>query len=677
MFTVIICDRTVINDCTNKYKIHFKPLIDNKEIAFCAWYPEGKTLEEAVPELNGIIKPYKEWRAVVINDRHVIAENLLYKPNPFDYVDTESYPVRLSNEQDVLRYREYVKRTANEAVENPIMRLSIWLNGYTAKIRPTVPGEEIICKYAPFSLEYNELLKKENISVVDLETSYARAYRFDTVNSKFNVEGELFCPPQNVIAIAERAQNIELIEAAAAWRDHKEYEYSKFAEDNLYSSKLRCLVYQIPRKNGKIRELDYFKFLSTLLVFSSNDVSPDLLRPERVYELITELDTNKLKKSCNNYIYKLNETLHRINTLRSNKKYSENRKMDDSYVRKEFESDVSIPVKLKKEYAKGNLMCEYKEIGLSKDCPENEEFYWDQQHLAIRKCFVRFLRQPHRSIKSAVQDDFYNECSINDLRAKKLTEFQTEDVVYRLQEEEQNMVETSTSKIFDKKRYDEMLDEADKNIKRGISQRMTKKKTVYLSILLLLLSFFGFIPLLISEFNNLGTGTVSLLLIGVTLGVICVGMIGVLLMLRRQLINRFKHFNYVMSGIYDEIVGSMKSFSVYLSHACNVMREFSVLDIINSKVDVYSNIYKKHEIEIYRCIESVMNLFPEYIDKSYKPEYEVEPFYFDFNLAKSYEYDMEYDSFFNSIDFLNKGNEIMIPIDYIKCIKLKREEFYD
>ena len=29
------------------------------------------------------------------------------------------------------------------------------------------------------------------------------------------------------------------------------------------------------------------------------------------------------------------------------------------------------------------------------------------------------------------------------------------------------------------------------------------------------------------------------------------------------------------------------------------------------------------------------------------------------------------------IDFLNKGNEIMIPIDYIKCIKLKREEFYD
>ena len=677
MFTVIICEKSIIEDCTSKYKIHFKPLLDNKEIAFCSWYPEATTFEETVPELNELIKSKQDWRAVVVHDRHVISDDLIYKPNPFDFVGTEKYPMNLTNKAGVKKYREYVARTSKKAIENPLMKLSVWLNGYTSRLRPNVVAEDIITKVEPFSDEYNEVLKKEEISVVDLETSLARAYRFDVVNSKFLIDGELFCPPKTVIVISERAKDIGLIEAEAAWRDHKEYDYSKYAEDNLYSSKMRSLVYQIPRIKGKIRELDYFKFLSTLLIFSGNDVSYDMFKPGRVYELSSEIDNEKVKKLCNDYLYKLKETLRKISVLRSRRRLNESKKIDDSVAKRDYESDVTVPVRIPEGYNKDSLMCEYREIGLSKDCPGDENKYWKDQHTDIRKHFIRFLRQPHRSIKNAVEYDFVQSNSIDDLRAKQLTEFQLEDVVYKLQEEEQNMVETSTSKIFDKKKYNDMLDEADREVKRTIAQRMTRKKTICIGVLFLVLSVFGFIPLLISEFNNLGTVAMSFVLIAVTIGIICVGMFICLFVLRNKLINRFKHFNYVMSGIYDEILGSMHTFSVYLSHACNVMREFSVINTINSKVDVYSNIYKKHEIEIDRCIKDIIGLFPEYIEENYSPEEPIEAYDFDFEQPCSYNYEFPYSVVLNDIEFLHKGTTVAVPVDYIKCITLKREELYD
>lgn len=677
MFTVIICEKSIIDDCTSKYKIHFTPLLNNKEIAFCSWYPEATTLEEAVPELNELIKSRQDWRAVVVHDRHVIADDLIYKPNPFDFVGTEKYPMHLTNREGILRYREYINRTSQKAVENPLMRLSVWLNGYTTRLRPDVVAEDIITDVEPFSEEYNEVLRKEEISVVDLETSLARAYRFDVVNSKFLIDGELFCPPKVVIAISERAKNIELIEAEAAWRDHKEYDYSKYAEDNLYSSKMRCLVYQIPRIKGNIRELDYFKFLSTLLIFSENDVSYDMFKLGRVYELSSEIDNEKVKKLCNDYLYKLKETLKKISILRRRRKLTESRKVDDSVAKKDYESDVTVPVRMPEGYNKDSLMCQYREIGFSTDCPGSESIYWKNQHTDIRKHFVRFLRQPHRSIKNAVEHEFVQTNSIDDYRAKQLTEFQLEDIVFRLQEEEQNMVETSTSKIFDKKKYNEMLDEADREVKREIAQRMTQKKTICLGAILLVLSVFGFVPLVISEFNNLGTGAMSFALLLITLGVICAGMFSSLFMLRNKLINRFRHFNHVMGGIYDEILGSMDTFSVYLSHACNVMREFSIIDIINSKIDVYSNIYRKHEIEIDRCMKNVIRLFPEYIEENYTPKEAIDAYDFDFDQPCSYNYEIPYSTVTNDVEFLHKGSKVAVPVDYIKCITLKREELYD
>lgn len=677
MFTVIICDKSVIKDCTNKYKIHFKPLLENKDLVFCQWNRSATTFEDAVPTLNELIKSKKDWRAVVVNDHHIMDENVLFKPNPFDYVGTKKIPNEFDTKEDIINFRNYVDSSAKLALENPLMKLSLWLNGYSSVLRPYVVSEEEMYKSEPFSDEYNKILSREKVSIMDFETSVARAHRFDVIKENFIIDGEMFNPPKQVIAISERAIDIDLIEAETVWHNYREQEYSTFAEDNLYSSKIRFLTFQIQRKKGKIHELDYFKFLTTLLVFSGNDISFDLFRPGRVYKLSSDLDDEKVKQVCNNYIYKLKKTLNKITFLRERRKRLDSIALSNKEVREEFEDGITVPVKMIDGYEQDSLMCEYNKIGLSNECPINEKSYWENQFTELKKHFGRFLRQPHRSIKNAVDVDFVGLNTLNDERAKKLTEFQRDDIVFTLQEEEQSMVETITSKVFDKKHYDEMLDEADKVVKRGIKHRMTKKKTLILGTLFLLVSLIGFIPLIISEFNSLGTGAFSLLLIAISLGVLSAIMFICLFVLKKRLVNRFKHFNYVMSGIYSEVISSLDRFSEYLSHTCNVMRKFSVLNTLNNKVNYKQNIYTKHEIEIKRCINSISQLFPEYIDEEYISEDTVEAYSYDFEQDISYEYFIPYKTVFSTIQFLNKGTTVDVPIDYIKSIDVRREEFYD
>ena len=143
MFTVIICHKSVIKDFTNKYKIHLKPFLDNDNYVFCAWNPQGETLEEAVPELQKIVRVKKAWRAIVVADNHTKVLDI-YKENPFDYVDSKRIPKRLDSAEQITEYREYVRNATEKALSNPLMKLSVWLGGSAVRIRPESPGKDIL-----------------------------------------------------------------------------------------------------------------------------------------------------------------------------------------------------------------------------------------------------------------------------------------------------------------------------------------------------------------------------------------------------------------------------------------------------------------------------------------------------------------------------------------------------
>jgi len=68
LFTVLIAEKEHIDAIKEKNKLFFEPFLENKELAFCCWNPEGQCLDDAVPGLRDTVGRQKKWRAVIINN---------------------------------------------------------------------------------------------------------------------------------------------------------------------------------------------------------------------------------------------------------------------------------------------------------------------------------------------------------------------------------------------------------------------------------------------------------------------------------------------------------------------------------------------------------------------------------------------------------------------------------
>lgn len=680
MFTVVMCNEHIIKDCHHKYHIYLKPFLNEDNFAFCAWNTEADTLDEALPRLKEIIQHKREWQAIVVNDSSTWGFDGVNKRNPFDFVGSKKHNYQFSSFEQINDFRTSENELLNKALHNPLTKLAIWLCGSPINTPPVLCYEKAIetIENADNGEMYFKLLDELQLKPSDVEIDWSRNLKFKRLSENFELRGELFNPPKSVITIAERAKNVDVELAKLAWSDHTEFDYSQFYVDNLYPEKLRYIVFDISYIKGCKNENLYFNFLTSIMLLATYGCPNGVLRSNRVYKLDMRIDTDCVRDLCNAYNSKLYSTLARIDEISSNIKEKERQPIDKYTAEEYFESDVTVPIEVVTKESRDNLKAKFNEIGLSKDCPGDEYEYWDNQYHTINKYFIRFLREPRRAVKTATKEDFRAMNRIEDERVLRLSEYQKEDVVYVLEEEERNMVATSTTQLFNTAQYNEKMREANKEIRRGISQRMTKEKTLFVGLFAVLTYLVGFLPLLFGNLNTTKSFLFSLIVTGVVLGVfLAIGFI-YLFVLRHKLINRFKHFNFVMSGILGEIDNGVNAFSRYLSHACNVMREFSVLNYSESSYKKKQHILMNHKRIISQKISEVNALFSTYIDsKEITLNYDVDPYDYDFTVLKDYEYDIPYSGAGKDIDYLQEGYRIVIPIDYVEAFTLKREELYD
>ena len=681
MFTVIICDEHIINDCHNKYNIYLKPFLNNEEVVFCKWNTAGETLDEAVPNLKKEIGNKNEWRAIVVNDSSTWDFDSVNKRNPFNYVDSKNNKITFENCKQIEKYRNDEDEMMTKALQNPLTKLSIWLLGAPVDTKPNIcyaGFEDVIGNLSTNSKEYFEKISELKITPNEVELDRIRLMRYTKLMEVFGKDSDLFNPPQSVLALTERTKDVSKEIAESAWVNHMEFEYSQFYIENLYSEKLRYLICDVSYLKGQHNEAQYFEFLTALLLLSTNEIPSGVLRSNRVYSLNIKVDSCCVKELCNSYNSKLIATIDKISNESTKLKEKEREPIDRDTAELYFETGVTVPVSVDSYFDKDNMMAKYEKIGLSKDCPGSEYDYWYDQYNSIEKLFIKYLREPRRAVKTAVKEKFRSMNKNTDERALQLSEFQKEDVQGFLEEEEETMISTKTTHLYDTAKYKEQMEEADKEIRRGISQRMTKKKTIIVSLVAALVYFIGFIPLFLGNLNNSKSFMFSLGMTGVTVGAfLIVGLIA-LFIFRHKLINRFKHFNYVMSGILGEIQGSLDDFSLYLSSACNVMREFSVLDTTENSYAKKQNILNNHKRIIIEKIKEVNELFSNYIENdAISADRIVAPYDFDFTEMCEYQFDMPYSDVEKSIVFIQEGNEVTVPIDYLKSVTVEREELYD
>lgn len=738
MFTVIFADKKTLN-LFEETKMFFGPLYNKNEIAFCEWDEDGETFDEMVPGLYDLIEYKKEWRALVlyngnietqnpfdytayaeafdsedikdwefyqkrrsarINSYRTAVANPLVKlttalsgvPNLKSVIaDEEEYQQILSGEKQVFELmlraqmdamdcgevaaqiekysRNDLKRFVDESdIDTLIDALK---NNDVSGIIDMIPDTEIqeFIRYVGqdpyfYDPEYTECI---------LENT-EKMYLLEGISKNFSMIDKL---PTEILCLSPRTFDFENLEQDIKWRKLDENRYSRFQEFNLYHEKLKFILFDILPKENKQYKFEQIKFMCLLLVIANNSLPQGLVNAKHVYRANIDFDTDIIKKICENYISKLKATEISIKEAEIQFEREYVPEIDNRTAQRLFETNVTIPVKIDVEHKKTDLYAKYKKIGLSTNCPTSEKVYWSNQYRAINKHFIRYLREPRRAVKFAITDGLRNNNCNEDERSAILTENQREDVMFHLYEEEQHMVESVTTHLFDTAKYTKQIQEADENIVRGINQRMTKKKTLLIGITAIVVYLIGFLPMIFQNTNDNKSLVFSLGMTGIAVGVFALCGFLYLFVLRRRLINRFKHFNYVMSGICGEIMSSLSKFSVYISNACNVMRDFSVLKKKDSSLVRMKKVFHYHRVKIDDQIQAVYDVFSKYVDLQNISIKAVDPYEYDFTITRDYDYEMPDVYAMKRIEYLQIGNEITIPVDYVEKITLTREELYD
>ncbi len=737
MFTVIFAEKETIK-LFEETKMFFGPLYNSEQVVFCEWDKEAKDFDTMVPDLYDLIEYQTEWRALILYDdgfeklnpfdftgysesfyskkdrswdylrnrreqRIAAYENAVSNPlvklttalsgvpGFKSVISNDEYSLLMSGQMQTYEYmlkkqlevvncsemavrfdkyqRDDLKRFVAE--ENIDLLISYFKSADTSGIINLVSDVEILnfIRFIGndpvyFDPEYTECLI-ENTKKHELLTDIA---------DSFSMKDKL---PMEVVCVSPRTFDFEKVEQDIKWKKKDENSSSRFAIFNLYNEKLKFILFDILPKDNKQYKFDQIKYLCLLLIIANNDIPQGVINANNVYKAQIDFNSDIVTRICEKYISKLRATQLLLKDIEIQLEHDRESAVDNRTAQRLFESDINIPVKITAETNEADLYAEYNGIGLSTDCPSEESVYWNQQYRDINKSFVRYLREPRRAVKTAVSDGLRKNNYINDDRTLLLTENQMEDVNFHIAELEQKIAETTTTHLFDTKRYVEQMQNADKEIKRGIAQRMTKSKTVITGLVAVLAYFIGFVPLLFGNLNTAKSFLFSLMLTGILVGTLAVIGFIYLLDLKRKLVNRIKHFNYVMSGICNQINGSLSQFSHYISCVCNLMRDFSVLKKRDSAVDKAKRILSYHNMQITEKVKHVYEMFSKYVDFGKVSVKECAPYEYDFTVLKDYQYEMPSIYSKKRIVYLQHGNEITIPIDYVDSITLTREELYD
>ncbi len=737
MFTVIFAEKDTIK-LFEETKMFFGPLLDTEKIAMCEWDPYADSFDAMVPGLYDIIEYKDRWRALVFCDSDIYKLNpfdfveyaepyfdnqkrdwqyynerrpkrfaayekalenpllklttgLCRKPSFKSVIPDEAdYAALVSGEMTVYAYMlrcqlesvncheiaarldKYRREELKKFVEGDADTLISYVkNADVSGITSLIPDTEILdfirfigndpLYYDP---EYTECLIENTRKAQLLRPLYAR----------FMMKDKL---PSEIICLSSRTFDFEPEEQDVKWKKRDENSYSRFSDFNLYNERLKYLLFDIRSAEHKQYKYDQIRLLCLLLTVAGNDIPQGITQPRRVYRLMLEFDNDIITRVCERYVSKLRATEIRLKETEMNLEYDRAKPIDDFTARELFESNQPIDVQIPPEYKQTDLYADHTGIGLSTDCPEDEAAQWAGQYRTINKNFVRYLREPKRALKAAVTDGFRRNTVVDDERTLVLSENQAENVLFHLQEEERRMVETSTNHIFDTKRFNEEIREADKNIKRGIAQRMTKKKTLIAGGVAVGAYLLGFLPLIFSSLNTWYSLLFSLIVIGAALTVYAIIAVVYLFVMRKKLVNRFKHFNHVIGGICSNITTALSQFAQYLTRAHNVMRDASVLKQRESAVSKTKRILHYHDMKIKEQIVGLSEIFSKYIDFGNVDIIEMDPYDFDFTVMREYEYDMPSISANKRIVFLQQGHEVNMPVDYVRSVMLIREELYD
>lgn len=696
LFTVLIAEKQYIDAIRLENKLFFEPFLENKELAFCCWNPEGQNLKDSVPELIDTVGRKKEWKAVIIDS---CTDEQAKQKNPFDKIDCSELcdltepsekPVDQENWNDWEKSWESYYSLLNSkkeaiykrALEIPMQKLTTWLSFIpTDFVLNDVSEKDDIHEWALNEIgqgESNSLIRMENLE----REQYRRVLRMkEMLRREFVGDNQLgIAYPKEIYCISKRTSENGFFDPESFWNTHSKNEYSEFCDRNMYLDKLRFLVFDVLPDTHKNSRHDKIKFLSAMLVFSSNVVPSSTMEPRKLYVLECKNDDTPLFTLATSYDKKLAATYEVIDN-EIDRIYSEiPGELTDKIAESLFCSPVNVEVKLDENCDFDALYCE-DDFSLVSSSPESDVERWQENIKGVQKSYSNIIRQQRRAVKKGI-DRLNLSSELSEANVSRLTKFQLDDIRDYTENAENEMVVSLPPDLDGTSKYDEIIQEKSDAVKSILEKRISKFTSAIVIMLILLLTVVLYIPFITANLSTPEATSSALGILGFILSVLAISLVITVILLKLPLKKAIKDFNNTMRNVAEELNDGMRKYSKYFSLSCNVRRGHKVQRYAEKNVDEYTKsirIRRKHQEDIRKTRAELEEKYSEFIGESkYYENTMIQPYDYDFDRKIEYTYAAPFlTGFCKSIDFLEAGNRVEVPSGYITSISVRMEEIYD
>ena len=696
MFTVLIAEKEHIDAIRQENKLFFEPFLENKELAFCCWNPQGQNLQDSVPGLLDTVGRRKEWRAVILNN---CTPEEAKTRNPFDVMDRSNLdslvaPQRQPSDGEKLEdwedsWKLYFNAVSEEkeklyrgAMEKPFQKLSTWLC-----FRPEdyvlndVQEKQDVHDWAMMQLGRDDLKPSVRLELLE-RNQYKRELRVkENIRRDFIAEEYLNINyPTEVHCISTRVAGNNYFDPDAYWTVRQDNEYSAFADRNMYFDRMRFMVFDLLPATHRNYRTDYIRFLASVLIFVSNPVPGSAMQARRLYTLETETDDAPLCTLVTSYDKKLASTFDVIESEMEKIRGEIPGELTDKAAEALFCTPREVSVLLDKTCEPGKVLVN-REYGLYFDQPEDEFQKWNRDYDVSEKALAYITKQQSRSIRKSVSQ-LHLSSEVTDVNISRLTPLQVDDIREYTDAAEDEMVASIPPDLTDISQYTKRMAEQSEEVKKKISCRMTRKTVVVLTAICLGLYLVCFLPFLFANGSTVKTVTTALFLSGGMCALLGIIMLVSLFVLRWSLTNAVGRYNDAAHEVLNEIQSSMKRFSKYLSASCNVRRGHAVQNYAHKNLDEYTRslrIRRRHQEDIRKRRAYLKEEYGDYFaDRSFCDETMSRPYDYDFDQTTEYAYPAPFlAGDCRQIEFISSGNFVTVPSSYVTRILVRMEGIYE
>lgn len=671
MHTVIILNKHS-SDLLKDFKFLFKPFVDEEIISFCDWNESGTDIKTSVPDLYKQIKGKQEWRAIVIGTDSMYEHSqnpIADAKNPFDF------PGEVSEDG--------IPKESNV----PLIRLSHMLCGF-----PVLPVKDFEKGFEYFDDEKGKLvrvreaeLSEEDIYLLvekygeGLKSIYLEEKGYEEAKEAQKKIAERYSftdvRPREMIFISTRKHCETEDHIYASWKTQLEMESSNFCSRNNYPSSCRFLCYSITNSENSRYMKELVEFWLSVLTVSINKIPASTLQAYKLYRLGMDMSDEELGSLLNKHLNRMEAAYGFVQErLRMRPEYSF--EPDEEMVKLQ-----NVPVIFEGSTSR-DLFIKTNQIGLSRDCPEDELMFWNEEIREKQVNMEKYLKAPRRAIDKSSQhlknkaESFFGD-------EFELDKFQVEDLEEEIQQLELEVLTCDTHNIIDECKIKKEMQKIDKQVRKDISVRMRKSLVIGSGAAALLIYMVGYFPYLV---NALMLGKKEFFAsLGLTVAAVAFTAVGgliSLLILRKQIIQSMERFNTLMKELMGSVNASAKRFEKYFSMVCTYMKAQSVYAGIRLKSDSLSSVQfalKAHKQALRVSIARDEEIAAAYgIKRIADFEKNITTFFNESKLPRDnalYYYETKKEEV--EVPLNDTGDMVKAPYKFIAKLKIEREDIYD